>query len=314
MNWIVLVIALLLAAGGGYAVFLGADINQVEHGWAHMIAGSVLVSASAILLAMVAVLFKLDGLRKGLKSLAPARPAGDNFAFSPAGPTAAATEPPARKFRTGPLAATPAATTALALAAGAAVASAVAAHSSAGPEPEASVDTAEPPAESGLDFVPSPPEALLTSSLEQAPAAEQPAEMPEAISGAEPAGAGAASETLDPLEGDWLDRALSGEPEAASEAVPEPVPDVAIAEVDALESEVAREMSFGRERAAYPAELPPPEAEPAAAAPQREIIGRHQVADISYIMYADGSIDADDGTQVRHFTSIADLKAHFSPG
>ena len=331
MNWIVILMALLLAAGGGYAVFLGADINQVEHGWAHLIAGSVLVSASALLLALVAVLFKLDGLRAALKKIAPAgQPGADAFvaadqasgssADAPYRPTAVAAR---KSLRSGAGAGVPVA----AAGAGAvAAASGLFARHSTEPElPEPEADSAahsapatpEPEPEAERGPVARLPDAETLASVGQAMDAATDLPAPALEAGAEPADA----ETLDPLEGDWLDRALAGDvvagpaiarAGAAPEAADEPFPEAAAE--DPLHSEVMREMSFAREPAGYPAEVPPAaESGPEPAQPQREIIGRHQVADISYLMYADGSIDADDGTQVRHFSSIAALKAHFAP-
>ena len=130
------------------------------------------------------------------------------------------------------------------------------------------------------------------------------------------------------LEGNWLDQALSGDPSDPMTFNPQPVPAPALPEPqalarpepeplvgkeDALENEVAREMSFARpasDSKPQPGPVPEWHEEPAPMPVPIAIIGRHKVGNVEYVMYADGSIEADDGGSRQRFASMDELKAH----
>ena len=136
-----------------------------------------------------------------------------------------------------------------------------------------------------------------------------------------------------PLDGDWLDQALSGDPDEplAFDTKPKPLPEPVIPPVpallpvpalatigwdDALEDEVTREMSFARQPL-EPPPLPHPVTAPESVAelplvepPRSDIIGRHKVGNVEYVMYANDAIEADDGGARQRFASMAELKAH----
>ena len=139
--------------------------------------------------------------------------------------------------------------------------------------------------------------------------------------------------TEDELHGDWLDKALAGDSGDPLAPVPltmpsnavhplQPVqpplpPQPAVMEMEeadnALAHEVEREMSYAKSAAVKTIAAEPSTIAASPPAPLSDVIGRHQAAGVEYIMYADGSIDADDGKGLVRFKSMAELKAHITP-
>ncbi|WP_046863725.1 hypothetical protein [Microvirga massiliensis] len=64
-----LIIALAMIAGGLAAVLQGWDIVLLEHGWTLVVAGSVFTSGGAILLGLAATVFRLGHLRRELVTI-----------------------------------------------------------------------------------------------------------------------------------------------------------------------------------------------------------------------------------------------------
>ncbi len=66
------VLSLAMIGAGGFAVWTGYDIIQMERGWAFVIAGSVVASGGAVLLGLSAVAGRLGRLRREFLRHAPA--------------------------------------------------------------------------------------------------------------------------------------------------------------------------------------------------------------------------------------------------
>ena len=369
MNWLFVAFGLLLSLAGAWLVYLGADINQRGQDWAQLVAGAVLVSGGAVTLALAMLMFKLDALRKAFRKAAaapaPAIPLAISVPLPPPHPPATAPVPPlvhpepVEELAPSPLRAKPVRVAgAFAAAAGAAAVLPARPHvplaempqphppeTGDWPLPAVAADTAdEPEIPARLPPVPDfhmPP--LPEHGAARVPLPLPVAEAPQFISGKAEAeltailappphhvpGVDARRDVSVPLDGDWLDQALSGDPSDPLSFNPQPqttlapiVPQAAIQagaepevadEDHSLEDEVTREMSFARSPApSGPPLIPVPEtlreAPPVAA--RNDIIGRHKVGNVEYVMYADGSIEADDGGSRRHFGSMAELKAH----
>jgi hypothetical protein len=105
---------------------------------------------------------------------------------------------------------------------------------------------------------------------------------------------------------DWFDRALSGVDEV--EAPYQPADNVAEGEHAATHEDAA-----GPEPGAHaqdpdePAPVAPPTPEPA-------VIGRYTSGNTTYVMFADGSIEAETPSGILHFASLADLKVYVEGG
>ena len=69
MNWLVILLALLLAAGGGYSAWLGLEINQAEHGWAQLLAGGTIGRDEITVLVMTGSGLKATGRIAGLMGI-----------------------------------------------------------------------------------------------------------------------------------------------------------------------------------------------------------------------------------------------------
>jgi hypothetical protein len=137
---------------------------------------------------------------------------------------------------------------------------------------------------------------------------EQPAAEPEPAALAEDAAAHAPAAPADaiPRTGDdWFDRALSGldeveEPYEGSRRSTAP--------------EAPRHEPVAR--SAMDVRPPAPQAEPAGGAPHTEpaVIGRYTSGNTTYVMFADGSIEAETPNGILHFASLADLKVYVEGG
>lgn len=113
-----------------------------------------------------------------------------------------------------------------------------------------------------------------------------------------------------PPIGDWLDRAFSDlDREHGHEARRDPAPAVvAQAEPSALEPETTPAIETA---ATMPASHPQaaPIEEHAAVAAESAVIGRYEADGTSYVMFADGSIEAQSDAGIYRFSSMAELKA-----
>jgi len=160
--------------------------------------------------------------------------------------------------------------------------------------------------------------AAIQSPAEQAGPAEQPAIQPGQEPGEQPAAGGASAALADeqaarhpapsadaiPRTGDdWFDRALSGMDE-----VVEPY-------------EASGQGGAGETPAEENAQRSAPElraqaAEPIGGAPPSEpaVIGRYTSGNTTYVMFADGSIEAETPNGVLRFASLADLKVYVEGG
>ncbi len=133
-----------------------------------------------------------------------------------------------------------------------------------------------------------------------------------------PKAATAASTTIQPTEedreaeihgetsaekGDWLDNALA-EFDSAIAPAPHPHPAEAAADFEPYKD-------MADEEPAPPLAAEPAEAEHPAATEEPAIIGRYDAEGTCYIMFADGSIEAQSERGVARFKSMADLKAYF---
>lgn len=108
------------------------------------------------------------------------------------------------------------------------------------------------------------------------------------------------------LSDDWFDRSfapldepVAETPAARGRAEPKPAAPAGAGR--------GREPAYATAEAAAPAEVAPPVEE--AGAPASAIIGRYEADETSYIMYADGSIEAQTHSGVYRFASMAELKA-----
>jgi hypothetical protein len=118
-------------------------------------------------------------------------------------------------------------------------------------------------------------------------------------------GPAAHAESIPRTGDDWFDRALSGLDEVYEPSGPTAGKKSSHEErrEDVLESnlEVAP---------------PPPAEEPPSSIPAAEpaVIGRYTSGNTTYVMFADGSIEAETPTGVLHFASLADLKVYVEGG
>lgn len=134
------------------------------------------------------------------------------------------------------------------------------------------------------------------------------------------------------ISGDWLDHALADldaaiaqTPHPADAAATEhPTPpeaetyiDIHLDETVQLAETVHVEQAVDVDEAVQQHETPPPAPEPVpsepltAAAEEPAVIGRYEAEGTTYIMFADGSIEAQSERGVARFKSMADLKAYF---
>lgn len=327
MAIILLAIGAILSAVGLYALVSGYPIIEIERGWASVIAGSVLLSGGLVIVALGLVLRALTRMRTAPPMTAPAA----------ATPAAAMTEPSFAPVAPAPRVAAPldAAAPALAVAAPAAV---LAADYGAPPAPLASVAPPEPrvpvheepesqaaappvepadgwdaPAFSAFDYG-AEPEAHVppaeTPHVEPAPAPPPPK-----------------GDHVAPIDHEFAEPAAPL-PEAEQTDAHAPSPD----DLSHLESPLQHEehepgTDAGSVEHAHPVEHADEptlasqvehSAEPIADAPATapdappanlSVIGRYDSEGTSYVMYSDGSIEAQSEAGIYRFGSMAELKA-----
>jgi hypothetical protein len=107
---------------------------------------------------------------------------------------------------------------------------------------------------------------------------------------------------------DWFDRALSGVDEVEPKHAPsEQGTSGAVSGADQSGDMAGSQLGFEAPKGQRPSAGAPPPAEPA-------VIGRYTSGNTTYIMFADGSIEAETPTGILHFASLADLKVYVEGG
>ena len=165
-----------------------------------------------------------------------------------------------------------------------------------GPWPQAPAGVAPPEAVVSAEEPAAPDESLVSSEpyvSAIAPVGAAPQAADHARREFEPVGpVGAPEQTSSPSAEDWFERALAG-----LEDAPEPADQPAVApELEPRNDDAPVDSTEAVAAAQEPSE-------PA-------IIGRYETEGTLYVMYADGSIDAETATGIFRFESLAALKAH----
>jgi hypothetical protein len=106
---------------------------------------------------------------------------------------------------------------------------------------------------------------------------------------------------------DWFDRALSGLDEVETTYAPSRPGYVG----DAADTTDHAEDTGSRLEVHPPLRQEPPSGAPAA---EPAVIGRYTSGNTTYVMFADGSIEAETPTGILHFASLADLKVYVEGG
>lgn len=334
MKYALFALGLLLLFLGGYAVYTGSGIIEVERGWSSVIAGTTAFVGGLLTLGIAWIIKTLEQIRAAIEtreSLAvngavPQRHvAGEDFANPPALPIAPIAWPPHT----------------------------VSAHAAA--EEESTFDDLRATqAELGLHagsfehgfygtIAAEPEETLhratrdhpnITEPVKTSPsikelwrrvakeidttvsatrlAKEQHAAPPPLVAATPPAPP-IGQESLPPTAehrdaegavtdaGDWLDQAFANLDVALGETP------ILMHPANVLANE-AREAT----ETAPPHPAPPPQGDlPTAAQAEPAVIGRYEAEGTSYVMFADGSIEAQSDRGVARFRSMADLKAYF---
>ena len=273
MKYALLVLGLLLIAGGGYFIYTGSNIIEIERGWSSVIAGTTALSAGIVTLGLAGVVKALDDVKQALIG---------------AQIEAAATN--ATKL-----------------------AGTMTAEATLAPEPLPSVDASAPlTAEAPPDV---PPSLLgrerprLTPSF-GSPPAPSPAiaelrrrvveDLEFDLSGFSPPPIAPAHE---PVDVDPGTEAISPPP-LDFDQYDLPRHDLPRHDEPAVDEALTQPFSYEDE--------PPPASEPAFTAPAKsKAIGRYEADGTVYVMFADGSIEAQSAQGTRYFKSMADLKASF---
>jgi len=321
MKYALFGLGMVLIVVGGYFLYSGSNIIEVERGWSSVIAGTTALTGGIITLGLAGVVQSLEELKRHLDG-APARPETSapglatqtlvQAAMAPAtlAPAAVASAI-ARKFSPAP-----------------------AAEEAAPPvEAEAPVP-AEETAARAPDFVPTPPaREWLRPRPKFSPRPAAPAPAPAAAEPS-PAIAELRRRVAQDLNLDWPSfnappvipspEPLPVEPESTEAVTPPPLglDDFADEHVE-ISRESSADLFAAPESRETPEETPPPiaaapepepEPEPVAAEaakPASKAIGRYEADGTTYVMFADGSIEAQSAQGTRRFKSMADLKASF---
>ena len=322
MAYLVLALGALLSIGGALSIFQGAGIVQVERGWTGVIAGATSLTGGIITIALGLILKALLDLRARGLSSAPQHLASD-VEPRPVGLSAAETAAvpaPASELESGLIAAFLApepVTAATPVARGTAVDQAELEHHAPVAEPlpvvrEMTVPERVPQEQIAAEQ-PEPPKPRFKISFNTPAEPHPPVEPLPAVESHPPV----------PAMDDWLDRAFSSldnEPSpGAGEPPPHPSPREAAVAASEAEMAVGSLPHASHEYTDVVAELepappqpltPPEPAAPAAPPPaQSAVIGRYEADGTSYVMFADGSIEAQSEAGVYRFTSMTELKA-----
>jgi hypothetical protein len=327
MKYALFGLGMVLIVVGGYFLYSGSNIIEVERGWASVIAGTTALTGGIITLGLAGVVQSLEELKR-------------HWAGAPARPEASAPSLAAALQTLTPAALAPATL------ASATVESAIGRKFGPAPEAEEAVPPAEAetpiPAEESAarapDFVPTPPaREWLRPRPKFSPRPAAPAPAP-AVAEPSPAIAELRRRVAQDLNLDWpsfnappviplpepLPEPLPAEPESTEAVMPPPLglddfadEHVEISRESSTETFIAPESREATEEAPPPiaaAPEPEPEPEPVAAdsaKPASKAIGRYEADGTVYVMFADGSIEAQSAQGTRRFKSMADLKASF---
>jgi hypothetical protein len=288
MKYALLAVGLLLIVVGGYFVYTGSNIVEIERGWSAVIAGTTLLSAGVVTLALAAVVKSLEDLKRALSS-------GEigvaTSAALPLPSALVAEATPTPGFEPVPTVANAAASVAR--------------------------TPVESPFEPAPDIIPSP------LGKERPRARFAPPPVPPAPS---PAIAGLRRRLAEDLDLGLSD--FDPPPIAPTHEPITPGPTSAISPppldfdpyADARRPHEATIADEPEDQTLETAHEPPPldetEAplapEPAfAASTAAKAIGRYEADGTVYLMFADGSIEAQSADGSRYFKSMADLKASF---
>jgi hypothetical protein len=303
MKYALFVLGLLLIVGGGYFVYTGSNIIEIERGWSSVIAGTTALTGGIVTLGLAGVAKSLDDLHR-LWAAGIARPEAP-AATTVAGPAAAPAE--------------------------------ISDEALLGPIP-AGVETAPLPVDmtfAAAEPTPAAPD-VLPSPLgkPRLPPGFGPLPIP---LGPSPAIAALRRRVADDLNLDF--ESLHPHPPAPppipahAEAVPpEPIEAITPPPLDFIDFESKETIShrdFQRDEVipadessaleppplpATPESTPGPVPESVAAQPSGsapKTIGRYEADGTVYVMFADGSIEAQSAEGTRHFRSMAELKASF---
>ncbi|MBV8564090.1 MAG: hypothetical protein JO273_01395 [Methylobacteriaceae bacterium] len=342
MTWFVFILGGALAAAGATAIGLGIDIIDVERGWTQVIAGTVALSGGIVTLALGCILARIGGLYRRLAS-AEARggPQADGADHGPDGygptvdalsaeepsecdPPVAAPEVHVPSYSPSPARAMTGASDPLRsrgqLAASRPAPTAVAPpveHWS--PIPASRAGSLNDPTIQPSDWrapdldktTVAAPEVELQEQRDRQPKAVEPPKstLREGTPGGDEA-EGAEQPSPNAYSVDWLEHALTKLGERFEPAVPAIAPEAsgepALGDNEgAPTAESVSAEQKGKEPAASSPSPSPPDA---SLSPGTNIVGRYNAGGVSYVMYGDGSIEADTASGVYNFRSISELK------
>ena len=334
MSYLVFALGLLLAICGAASISFGYGIIDVERGWASVIGGAAALSGGIVTIALAMILHSLSGLRALLKAERAARARLTEAPWQAETRATEATEPPTVTAASphgattlpvydagrAPDAEAPAPAAAAPVAAQPATVSSPRAEPVAARGAEASIEdvrrvvaeTIKRTSERRVEIEAPPPakevEVGAPSSLAPPPPVEQ---APRRRPGPAPFGLPRALDLKDIAPQHF--GAARAQVAATRGAAPKAEQTEASAASDRAASQPAAEGT-----PAAPAEAPPPARlgaeKPVASPPHRgddrfNVVGRYESQGTSYVMFADGSIDARSALGALHFSSMAELKA-----
>ena len=307
MKYALFVLGMILIVVGGYFLFSGSNIIEVERGWASVISGTTALTGGIITLGLAGVVKSLEDLRRLWATGVERSVAGVAFQEVPVPAVATIEMPVAPDFSRSE-------------------AEAISPF-------EAEIAADEPPLPPAPEVIPNP---LPSPSIRERPRLTPQFERSQDT--AEPSAAIAAlrQRVADDFSLNWPSFNQRPEPmpepviqieSAPAEPAPDPEsvtpPPLHLDDLDIDEPEL-----LPREAEATETHEPEPEAEPVSAvpaefataeadgssaseAPKPKAIGRYEAEGTIYVMFADGSIEAQSAEGTRHFKSMAELKASF---
>jgi hypothetical protein len=294
MKYVLLIFGIALVFAGAVSIYSGYGIIEVERGWATVIAGATGLTGGIITISLAWILGSLDRLRAALEAREPA----EAFDLPVAPATSSIRETTLGQQREEPL---------------------LGRVGHAGAEiAELAEWDSEPPAAPPVPAVAMQPQAREpTAKIPPLPRASSAFVSAAAKARTEPRAEPSVSELWRRV-GVNLDVAKSEKPAGALEAVaPNRQAHQAGSETEAdwLDQALARfDAAIGPESPETSEEAPPLAPNSSAeqpAGPQPEVIGRYEAEGTAYVMYADGSIDAQSEQGILRFKSLAELKAFF---